>query len=234
MDLNTTGHLAVLAEPVTGFVLRLGQAGSLFSHHIEFPVGPGRSRRLIKLRNRLRALEKAICLKVSREIVRVARRLACGIKFERLFSRRLPPKDCAARPFLQVQQMVEARARRAGLPVLYVDPTATSKRCHRCGAVGHRHRKRFECPACGLVAHADVNAAINIAVAPCRCPEKPRLSPSRRSLRREARSTAGPGVPPEGLLALLDGRVCGPDGIPRSAPIPGKGPSPTPSPRQRG
>lgn len=234
MDLNTTGHLAVLAEPVTGLVLRLGQAGSLFSHHLEFPVGPRQSRRLTKLRNRLRALEKATCLKVSREIVRVARRLACGIKFERLFSHRLPRTNGAAGPFLQVQQMVEVRARRAGVPVIYVDPTATSKRCHRCGAVGHRHRKRFECPACGLVAHADVNAAINIAVAPCRCPEEPRLSPSRRNLRREARSTAGIGMPPEGLLVLLDGRVCGADEIRRPVPIPGGAPSPTPSPRQRG
>jgi hypothetical protein len=123
------------------------------------------------------------------------------------------------------------------VPVLYVDPTATSKRCHRCGAVGHRHRKRFECRACGLVAHADVNAAINIAVAPCRRPEEPRPFPSRRSLRRQARRTAGAPVPSEGLLAFLDNRVCRAAGAPRPVPILAGGvggPSPTPSPRQRG
>lgn len=206
MDLNTTGHLAVLAEPVTGFVTRLGQVASLFYLHPGECTGQGRGRRFAKIRNRLRALVKTVCLSVSREIVRVARRLACGIKFERLFSSR-PRREYgdAVRPFLMVQQMVESRARRAGVPVLFVDPTATSKRCHRCGAVGLRHRKRFECPVCGLIAHADVNAAINIAVAPCPRPTESHVSPSRRSLLRLARSTAGTCLPREGFLALFDG-----------------------------
>ena len=187
------------------------------------PCPHGLRPQLVKFRKRLRALEKEVCLKVSREIVRVACRLACGIKFERLFSHRAPSgRGGAADSYLRVQQMVEARARRAGVVVLYVDPTATSKRCHRCGAIGRRHRKRFECPACGLVAHADVNAAITIAFAPCRRPEETRSAPSRRSPRRRARCGAGIRTTFEGLPAFLDGRICWSDGLPPSGWIPGR------------
>lgn len=205
VDLNSTGHLAVLAEPLTGFVLRLGQTGALFAARPDQPLVRGRQ--VTRFRNRLRAIEKTILLQVSWEIVRVARRLACGIKFERLFPHRLPRGSGGAiRSFFRVQQMVESRARRAGIPVRFVDPTATSKRCHRCGAVGHRHRKRFECPACGLVVHADVNAAINIAFTPCPRPEEPRASPSRRRIRRRARTTDSTDALPEGLLTFMDGQ----------------------------
>jgi len=62
--------------------------------------------------------------------------------------------------------MVERRAHNRGIPVMYVNPAYTSRRCCRCGEFGRRTRKRFECPHCGYVAHADVNAAFNSASGP--------------------------------------------------------------------
>jgi transposase len=62
--------------------------------------------------------------------------------------------------------MVERRAHDRGLPVMYVNPAYTSRRCNRCGEFGRRARKQFECPHCGYVAHTDVNAAFNIASRP--------------------------------------------------------------------
>jgi transposase len=64
--------------------------------------------------------------------------------------------------------MVEKRAHKRGIPIIYVNPAYTSKRCSRCGEFGRRTRKLFECPHYGYEAHADVNAAFNIATSPLR------------------------------------------------------------------
>jgi putative transposase len=60
------------------------------------------------------------------------------------------------------------KATLAGMVVVKVNPVNTSRRCHACGHVAAENRKSqavFGCVACRHVAHADVNAALNILAA---------------------------------------------------------------------
>lgn len=65
-----------------------------------------------------------------------------------------------------VHSIVAERVVDAGLPVVYVDPSETSRRCHECGARGAlaAHTLRCETPACpvGRV-DRDRSAALSIA-----------------------------------------------------------------------
>jgi hypothetical protein len=67
-------------------------------------------------------------------------------------------------PFRQLQSYIDYKARWAGVPVEYVSPSYTSKKCHVCGAI-NRNLKLTErswlCP-CGAKLDRDLNAAINI------------------------------------------------------------------------
>lgn len=68
--------------------------------------------------------------------------------------------------FNQLRQFVSYKAQRAGVPVVLVDPRNTSRGCSRCGFVDKRNRRsqaEFSCLRCGHVAHADLNAARNLA-----------------------------------------------------------------------
>jgi transposase len=58
------------------------------------------------------------------------------------------------------------KARMAGVRVVCIDPAYTSQTCSRCGHCEKANRKsqaRFLCRSCGFSAHADANAACNIA-----------------------------------------------------------------------
>ena len=68
--------------------------------------------------------------------------------------------------FAQLRDFVTYKARRVGVPVLVVDPAYTSQTCSECDHTsrGNRpSRNRFVCRGCGVVLHADVNAARNLA-----------------------------------------------------------------------
>ena len=63
----------------------------------------------------------------------------------------------------ELQDFVEYKAKEAGIQVVYVNPAYTSKTCSVCGNTGVRQKHRFSCPVCGRLAHADLNAGLNIA-----------------------------------------------------------------------
>ncbi|RLI74671.1 hypothetical protein DRP04_14435 [Archaeoglobales archaeon] len=56
--------------------------------------------------------------------------------------------DCTPGAFKSYS--IEYKANLEGIPVTYISPKNTSKRCHRCGHVAQGNSREFRCPKCGL------------------------------------------------------------------------------------
>ena len=185
VDLNTTGHVAVAADPGSGKNVKLGKSiHNVHSHAVNNCTKLWKEGKLWKLK-KFKTKEKrrfnTALTAIARQIVSFADSLDSGIKFEKLFSAKYSLHDSPLHgcefsfgngSFFTLQKMVERHAYNRGIPVMYVNPAYTSRRCSRCGEFGRRTQKKFECPACGFVAHADVNAAFNIALSPVRRAEQ--------------------------------------------------------------
>lgn len=220
VDRNTKGHIAVVADPESGKIWKLGKM--CYHTHKKYEsikkrlYNMGKHKQLKAVETRERNIIKDLNHKISRKIVDIALYNECGVKLENLRGlRKLNSKIGGAGKaeknksenmkreqkrarnkskeinkgsiengkkakkhllsceyslnswsFRQLQQFIEYKARLRGVEVAYIDPHATSKKCSRCGLIGNRHSKQFECPHCGHVDHADVNAAFNIALTP--------------------------------------------------------------------
>ncbi|MEV6245081.1 transposase [Streptomyces sp. NPDC051742] len=111
--------------------------------------------------------------KISKHIVAEAQRTGRGIALEdltgireRVRLRKPQRVTLHSWPFRQLGTFIAYKARRAGVPVVYVDPANTSRECSRCHHVDRRNRPSqavFACQACGFVEHADLNSSHNIA-----------------------------------------------------------------------
>lgn len=67
--------------------------------------------------------------------------------------------------FDQLKGFVVYKARRAGVPLTFVDPRNSSRTCSCCGNCDKANRKsqaQFLCLSCGFQANADENAALNL------------------------------------------------------------------------
>jgi IS605 OrfB family transposase len=67
--------------------------------------------------------------------------------------------------FHELATFITYKARRAGVPVVFVDPRNTSRTCSACGYCDRANRKsqaQFLCLQCGFQANADRNAALNL------------------------------------------------------------------------
>ena len=181
VDRNTTGHCAVIAIPKIGKVYKLGKKA--FHIHrkykkIRMRLQKANARKALKkIRHREKNIIKDINHKISNKIIKLAIQNKCGIKLEKLGGIRKQGKNKTkvnksgesfkssinSWEFYQLQSMIEYKSKIYGIPVVFIDPRYTSQKCSRCKTIGIRNQKKFTCPQCGHVDHADSNAAFNIA-----------------------------------------------------------------------
>lgn len=136
--------------------------------------GTKSAKRLLKKRNRKEcrfASHANHC--ISKALVATAKDTGRAIALEdlggirdRLTVRRGQRATLHSWAFGQLQSFVSYKAKRAGVPVVFVDPRNTSRTCPSCGYIDKANRKSqslFSCVACGLAGLADHIAACNIA-----------------------------------------------------------------------
>lgn len=174
VDRNATGHIAVIANPQSGKVWKLGKPAQTIRNKYRAMrknlQKAGKYRLVKKIRNRESRIVRDINHKVSKKIVDIAEKTDSGIKLEKLGGIRNNRRHekrfngtLHSWSFYQLQNFLEYKAKMRGIPLVYVDPRNTSKECSRCGSVGARQGKKFVCPQ-GHVEHADANAGFNIAL----------------------------------------------------------------------
>jgi len=175
VDRNTTGHVAVVGNPTTGKVWKLGKE-ALHIHTKYKSIRKdlqkkGKLRLVKRIKNRESRIVRDLNHKIAKEIVEIAKRNEAGIKLEQLEGIRNNRKHTRkfnyslhSWSFNQLQLFIEYKAKLCGIPLTYVEPKNTSKECSRCGDIGIRDSKKFVCQSCGHVDHADANASFNIAL----------------------------------------------------------------------
>jgi putative transposase len=174
VDRNTTGHIAVVANPKTGKIWKLGKKGlhihNKYKNIRKSLQKQGKYRKVKQIKDRESRIVKDLNHKISRKIIDIAIENNSGIKLEDLTGIRNNSKHSRSFryalnswSFYQLQMFIDYKAKLQGVKVVYIDPHYTSKSCSRCGLIGNRNGKRFDC-TCGYVDHADINAAFNIAL----------------------------------------------------------------------
>lgn len=178
VDRNTTGHVLVASNINTGKVLKLGKE---FSHirrkyrDIRKKLQKkGKLRLVKKIKNRESRIVRNINHQISKRLVVEAQNSKAIIVLEELKGIRRTARtrrksenrhSLNSWSFYQLQNMIEYKAKKYGVPVVYVEPQYTSQRCSRCGHIDSNNRKAkiFCCKNCAAVENADANAGFNIA-----------------------------------------------------------------------
>jgi IS605 OrfB family transposase len=171
---------------------------------------PSAKRRLKKRRRKEARRAKDINHKITKHVVAEAERTGRGIALEdlkgireRVRLRKPQRATHSSWSFAQLGQFIVYKARKAGVPVVYVDPAYTSRTCAECGHIDRANRVSqawFACRSCGFVDHADRNGSRNIRArawelwrrgAPSAAPDPP---PQRAGGTGRKRSTTASGA----------------------------------------
>lgn len=175
LDRNATSHIAVLANPSTGKVLKLGKSCSHLRNKyraIRASAQKQGAYRFIKkqLGKREANIIRDINHKIAKKIIQYCLENKVGLVLEDLKGIRKQKSKgrkfnalVNSWSFYQLENFLAYKALRYGVPIFKVDPHYTSQQCSRCGTIGIRNGKSFSCKQCEHTDHADVNAAFNIA-----------------------------------------------------------------------
>ena len=198
IDLNSTSHSVVVADPSTGKVKKLGKQipflKKKYKNIRKKLQKQGNFKQVKQVSKRERNKTQDLLHKITTNIVKQAKKEGKGIRIEDLKGIR---KRCSKKyhkemnftlnswPFFEFRRMLTYKAKKFGVELQAIDPRWTSQKCSRCGCVDkqNRHGKKFYCKTCGHVDHADVNAAFNIALHPA--PTEKRVISSRERDRGE-------------------------------------------------
>ncbi|WP_406329306.1 RNA-guided endonuclease InsQ/TnpB family protein [Streptomyces sp. NBC_00203] len=133
---------------------------------------PSAKRRLKKRRRKEARRAKDINHKIAKHVVAEAERTGRGIALEdltgireRVRLRKPQRATHSSWSFAQLGSFIAYKARKAGVPVVHVDPAYTSRTCAECGHIDRANRVSqawFACRNCGFVDHADRNSSRNI------------------------------------------------------------------------
>lgn len=129
-------------------------------------------RRLKKLAGKEARFRKHTNHCLTKAIVQTAERTGRGIAIEelggirgRVTAKRSQRSRLHSWSFGQTRAFLAYKAKRAGVPLICVDPRNTSRQCAVCGCIDKKNRPNqatFLCIQCGHSASADLNAAVNI------------------------------------------------------------------------
>ncbi len=132
----------------------------------------GAWRKLRKLSGKQARFQKYTNHCIAKAVVSDAERTSRGIALEQLkglLQRVTARSNQRARlgnwGFSQLGSFIAYKAKRAGVPVVFVDPRNTSRQCAECGNIDKKNRPNqatFLCVSCGHRENADINAARNI------------------------------------------------------------------------
>ena len=173
VDRNSRGNIAVLADPQSGAVRKLGicpaRTKFVFRRRRKNLARAGKTRLLKKLYRKQRRRMSYENHRATRAVVDYAtthRRAVVMEKLENVRSGNSKIRGYSEKnqwAFAQFGSMLRYKCALRGIPLLEVDPAYTSQTCSRCGSIHRPNGKRYECLTCGHNDHRDANSGFAIA-----------------------------------------------------------------------